>query len=277
MLLQNTDEKFFFILFNERIQTMPFFRKFRSQILNLVEEELSRTNASKNLTSSCSSELTASQIVERKLMDRTILFNDKVCPYCFSVFEKLTSQTRKCKVCGNQVYVTKNLITQEYMILTWPEYSELQTERLNNDFNRFTAEAKYQLSQRQYGLYANAKIDLHRTAHKLKKYSPYQSLVHAFEICYLEFSGPNNVHNIPPNLEPPFRSTGLKFPPFLVDGWLAEEIEAYPQTLEQYHQIFINEMTKLQLPEQKMKPETAWKKIKKYIESYLETEDLDVD
>lgn len=94
-------------------------------------------------------------------------------------------------------------------------------------------------------------------------------LVKCFELYYLDFSGPNNVHSS--TSCPAFKQDTFIAPAVL--DWVAEAVEEYPQTLEQYEQIFLTEMEKIRLPEQRTLPKTAWNKLKKEIKLYLETSD----
>ncbi len=88
----------------------------------------------------------------------------------------------------------------------------------------------------------------------------------------MNISGPNNVKNISPNKCAAFNSRlGIITPSDL--GLLELAIEKNEYTLEQYEEIFTKEMTKFKLPEMKLMPETAWKKIKRHIRDILEDED----
>lgn len=159
------------------------------------------------------------------------------------------------------------------MLLSENEFKPLEQERLSFDWNRYTAEAKFYLNRRDYGLYSIAKYNLLKTGSALKKFSPYEILVKCFELYYLDFSGPNNVHNVKPSIYPAFKQDGFISPAVL--GWIEDAIQDYPQTLEQYEQIFLIEMEKLRLPEQKTLPKTAWNKLKKYIKQCLESSDAE--
>lgn len=206
-----------------------------------------------------------SRELENRFIQKTELFKNKICPYCNNMFEKLSNQTKKCKNCGNFVRITRNIITNELMILTNSEYKSLQDERLNNDFKMYSEEIKYRLSRREYGLYCNAKYELLEIFNKQNRLNAYEFLIKTFELCYLNLSGPNNVYKTATKYTAPFNSKGFNKLPPGVESYLEDALLNYPKSLEEYHNIFINEMNKLRLPEQKMLPETAWEKIKKII------------
>ena len=130
---------------------------------------------------------------------------------------------------------------------------------------------QFHLKRRDFGLNRNAKYHLLETGYALHKFSPYGMLVKCFELYYLDFSGPNNVHDISPSICPAFKQD--TFIAHAVSDWVAEAVENYPQTLEQYEQIFLTEMEKVRLPEQKTLPKTAWNKLKKLIKECLEYSD----
>ena len=96
-------------------------------------------------------------------------------------------------------------------------------------------------------------------------------LVKCFELYYLDFSGPNNVHGLNSSICSAFKQDTFIAPAVL--SWIEDAVKDYPQTLEQYEQIFLTEMEKVRLPEQKTLPKTAWNKLKKLIKECLEYSD----
>jgi len=210
-------------------------------------------------------------ILEKEYTRFSARFQSKQCPYCQNMIEKLSTRSRVCPHCKKQLYIKQNFHSDEYMLLSWEEFKPLQQERLSFDWDKYTAEAEFHLKRRDFGLYRNAKYHLLETGYALHKFSPYGMLVKCFELYYLDFSGPNNVHDISPSIYPAFKQDAFIAP--AVSGWIEAAIKNYPQTLEQYEQIFLTEMEKIRLPEQKTLPKTAWNKLKKLIKECLEYSD----
>ena len=210
-------------------------------------------------------------ILEKEYTRFSARFQSKQCPYCQNVIEKLSTRSRVCPHCKKRFYVKQNFHSEEYMLLSEDEWKPLQQERLFFDWDAYTAEAEFHLKRRDFGLYSSAKYHLLETGYALHKFSPYGMLVKCFELYYLDFSGPNNVHDISPSICPAFKQYAFIAPALL--GWIEVAVEEYPQTLEQYEQIFLTEMEKVRLPEQKTLPKTAWNKLKKEIKKYLEYSD----
>ncbi len=208
-------------------------------------------------------------ILEKEYTRFSARFQSKQCPYCQNIIEKLSTRSRVCPHCKKQLYIKQNFHSDEYMLLSWEEFKPLQQERLSFDWDEYTAEAEFHLKRRDFGLYRNAKYHLLETGYALHKFSPYGMLVKCFELYYLDFSGPNNVHSS--TSCPAFKQDTFIAP--AVSDWVAEAVENYPQTLEQYEQIFLTEMEKIRLPEQKTLPKTAWNKLKKLIKECLEYSD----
>ncbi len=208
-------------------------------------------------------------ILEKEYTRFSTRFQSKQCPYCQNTIEKLSTRSRVCPHCKKRFYVKQNFHSEEYMLLSEEEWKPLEQERLFFDWDAYTAEAEFHLKRRDFGLYRNAKYHLLETGYTLHKFSPYGMLVKCFELYYLDFSGPNNVHSS--TSCPAFKQDTFIAPAVL--DWVAEAIEEYPQTLEQYEQIFLTEMEKIRLPEQRTLPKTAWNKLKKEIKLYLETSD----
>lgn len=210
-------------------------------------------------------------ILEKEYTRFSARFQSKQCPYCQNIIEKLSTRSRVCPHCKKRFYVKQNFHSEEYMLLSEDEWKPLQQERLFFDWDAYTAEAEFHLKRRDFGLYSSAKYNLLTTGYALHKFSPYGMLVKCFELYYLDFSGPNNVHDISPSICPAFKQDAFIAPALL--GWIEVAVEEYPQTLEQYEQIFLTEMEKVRLPEQKTLPKTAWNKLKKEIKKYLEYSD----
>lgn len=210
-------------------------------------------------------------ILEKEYTRFSARFQSKQCPYCQNIIEKLSTRSRVCPHCKKRFYVKQNFHSEEYMLLSEEEWKPLQQERLFFDWDEYTAEAEFHLKRRDFGLYSAAKYHLLETGYALHKFSPYGMLVKCFELYYLDFSGPNNVHDLSPSICPAFKQDAFIAPALL--GWIEVAIEEYPQTLEQYEQIFLTEMEKVRLPEQKTLPKTAWNKLKKLIKEYLEYSD----
>ena len=210
-------------------------------------------------------------ILEKEYTRFSARFQSKQCPYCQNIIEKLSTRSRVCPHCKKQLYIKQNFHSDEYMLLSWEEFRPLQQERLSFDWDEYTAEAEFHLKRRDFGLYRNAKYYLLETGFAQHKFSPYGMLVKCFELYYLDFSGPNNVHDISPSICPAFKQDAFIAPAVL--GWIEAAIKNYPQTLEQYEQIFLTEMEKVRLPEQKTLPKTAWNKLKREIKKYLEYSD----
>ncbi len=198
-------------------------------------------------------------------------FQSKQCPYCQNIIEKLSTRSRVCPHCKKQLYIKQNFHSDEYMLLSWEEFRPLQQERLSFDWDRYTAEAEFHLKRRDFGLYRNAKYALLETGFAQHKFSPYGMLVKCFELYYLDFSGPNNVHGLNSSICSAFKQDTFIAPAVL--SWIEDAVKDYPQTLEQYEQIFLTEMEKVRLPEQKTLPKTAWNKLKKPIKECLEYSD----
>ncbi len=210
-------------------------------------------------------------ILEKEYTRFSARFQSKQCPYCQNMIEKLSTRSRVCPHCKKRFYVKQNFHSEEYMLLSEEEWKPLQQERLSFDWDEYTAEAEFHLKRRDFGLYSAAKYHLLETGYALHKFSPYGMLVKCFELYYLDFSGPNNVHDISPSIYPAFKQDAFIAPAVL--GWIEAAIKNYPQTLEQYEQIFLTEMEKIRLPEQKTLPKTAWNKLKKLIKECLEYSD----
>jgi len=210
-------------------------------------------------------------ILEKEYTRFSARFQSKQCPYCQNMIEKLSTRSRVCPHCKKRFYVKQNFHSEEYMLLSEEEWKPLQQERLSFDWDEYTAEAEFHLKRRDFGLYSAAKYHLLETGYALHKFSPYGMLVKCFELYYLDFSGPNNVHDISPSIYPAFKQDAFIAP--AVSGWIEAAIKNYPQTLEQYEQIFLTEMEKIRLPEQKTLPKTAWNKLKKLIKECLEYSD----
>lgn len=210
-------------------------------------------------------------ILEKEYTRFSARFQSKQCPYCQNMIEKLSTRSRVCPHCKKRFYVKQNFHSEEYMLLSEEEWKPLEQERLFFDWDAYTAEAEFHLKRRDFGLYSAAKYHLLETGYALHKFSPYGMLVKCFELYYLDFSGPNNVHDISPSICPAFKQDAFIAPAVL--NWVAEAVEEYPQTLEQYEQIFLTEMEKVRLPEQKTLPKTAWNKLKKEIKECLEYSD----
>jgi len=210
-------------------------------------------------------------ILEKEYTRFSARFQSKQCPYCQNIIEKLSTRSRVCPHCKKRFYVKQNFHSEEYMLLSEEEWKPLQQERLSFDWDEYTAEAEFHLKRRDFGLYSAAKYHLLETGYALHKFSPYGMLVKCFELYYLDFSGPNNVHDISPSIYPAFKQDAFIAPAVL--GWIEAAIKNYPQTLEQYEQIFLTEMEKVRLPEQKTLPKTAWNKLKKLIKECLEYSD----
>lgn len=210
-------------------------------------------------------------ILEKEYTRFSARFQSKQCPYCQNVIEKLSTRSRVCPHCKKRFYVKQNFHSEEYMLLSEEEWKPLQQERLFFDWDEYTAEAEFHLKRRDFGLYRNAKYHLLETGYALHKFSPYGMLVKCFELYYLDFSGPNNVHDLSSSICPAFKQDTFIAPAVL--GWIEVAVEEYPQTLEQYEQIFLTEMEKVRLPEQKTLPKTAWNKLKREIKKYLEYSD----
>ena len=208
-------------------------------------------------------------ILEKEYTRFSARFQSKQCPYCQNMIEKLSTRSRVCPHCKKRFYVKQNFHSEEYMLLSEDEWKPLQQERLFFDWDAYTAEAEFHLKRRDFGLYSSAKYHLLETGYALHKFSPYGMLVKCFELYYLDFSGPNNVHSS--TSCPAFKQDTFIAP--AVSDWVAEAVENYPQTLEQYEQIFLTEMEKIRLPEQKTLPKTAWNKLKKLIKECLEYSD----
>lgn len=208
-------------------------------------------------------------ILEKEYTRFSARFQSKQCPYCQNTIEKLSTRSRVCPHCKKRFYVKQNFHSEEYMLLSEEEWKPLEQERLFFDWDAYTAEAEFHLKRRDFGLYSAAKYHLLETGYALHKFSPYGMLVKCFELYYLDFSGPNNVHSS--TSCPAFKQDTFIAPAVL--DWVAEAVKEYPQTLEQYEQIFLTEMEKVRLPEQRTLPKTAWNKLKKEIKLYLETTD----
>ncbi len=208
-------------------------------------------------------------ILEKEYTRFSARFQSKQCPYCQNMIEKLSTRSRVCPHCKKRFYVKQNFHSEEYMLLSEEEWKPLQQERLSFDWDEYTAEAEFHLKRRDFGLYRNAKYHLLETGYAQHKFSPYGMLVKCFELYYLDFSGPNNVYSS--TSCPAFKQDTFIAP--AVSDWVAEAVENYPQTLEQYEQIFLTEMEKIRLPEQKTLPKTAWNKLKKLIKECLEYSD----
>ena len=210
-------------------------------------------------------------ILEKEYTRFSARFQSKQCPYCQNIIEKLSTRSHVCPHCKKQLYIKQNFHSDEYMLLSWEEFRPLQQERLSFDWDRYTAEAEFHLKRRDFGLYCNAKYALLETGFAQHKFSPYGMLVKCFEIYYLDFSGPNNVHGLNSSICSAFKQDTFIAPAVL--SWIEDAVKDYPQTLEQYEQIFLTEMEKVRLPEQKTLPKTAWNKLKKLIKECLEYSD----
>ncbi len=197
---------------------------------------------------------------EKEYISLSSRFQSKQCPYCQKIIEKLSTRSRVCPYCKGKLVIKKNICSQEYMLLSQEEFQPLYQERLSFDWDRYTAEALFHLKRKDFGLYRNAKYNLLVTGFELHKFPPYEMLIKCFELYYLDFSGPNNVHGLSSSLCPPFKQDTL-IPPAVLE-WVEFAIENYPQTLEQYEQIFLTEMEKIRLPQQQTLPKTAWNKLK---------------
>ena len=206
---------------------------------------------------------------EKEYIPLSSRFQSKQCPYCQKTIEKLSARSRICPHCKGKLVITKNICSQEHMLLSQEEFQPLYQERLSIDWDRYTAEAEFYLKRRDYGLYRNAKHNLLETGFALHKFPPYELLVKCFELYYLDFSGPNNVHGLSSSICPPFEQDTL-IPPAVLD-WVESAIENYPQSLEQYEQIFLTEIEKIRLPEQKTLPKTVWNRLKKDVKEILDS------
>lgn len=149
-----------------------------------------------------------------------------ICPYCSKKLESVPSKKKKCKDCGQYIYVRtrpedrkKVLVTEKQkdeIELQWQQhYQDKEDAELmqNPDFNSAKRELTKQFgkepcmgdvkrrvynqrlleyaSNRQWGLYRNTKLDMANLL--IKEGHHKQALISLFEICYLDLNGGRNV------------------------------------------------------------------------------------
>ncbi|GEM_PF-1225364 len=149
-----------------------------------------------------------------------------VCPYCNKKLETVPSKKKKCKDCGQFIYVRtrpqdrkkvlvtekeKDLIEEQWQqhfqenedkeILQTPEFENAKKE-LSKQFGKEASigDAKWRVynqrilefaSKKQWGLYRNNKLDMSKLL--IREGHHKQALITLYEICYLDLNGCNNV------------------------------------------------------------------------------------
>lgn len=148
------------------------------------------------------------------------------CPYCSKKLDLIPSKKKKCKDCGQYIYVKtrpedrkKVLVTEKQkdeIELQWQQYYQKNEEdklMQNQDFisakeeltkqfgkNPSMDDIKWKVynqriveyaSKRQWGLYRNNKLDMANLLITEGRHK--QALITLFEICYLDLNGGNNV------------------------------------------------------------------------------------
>lgn len=149
-----------------------------------------------------------------------------ICPYCSKKLDSVPSKKKKCKDCGQYIYVRtrpedrkKVLVTEKQkdeIELQWQQYYQDKEDAelmQNPDFNSAKRELTKQFgkepcmgdvkrrvynqrllayaSNRQWGLYRNTKLDMANLL--IKEGHHKQALIALFEICYIDLNGGRNV------------------------------------------------------------------------------------
>ena len=220
---------------------------------------------------------------------------EAVCPYCNHALDKKPGRKKKCPNCEKFIYVRTSPKTGEKILITESEreiieeqwsiingtHSEFQKNKktieneralLKKKFGRDPSEndVKWSLLNKElidnassgnWGLYRNSKFAM---AEILKEESKAKQALSIFlEVTYLDVNGPCNTGGYSSKEFPPFQKTHAMIAPGVINraskiiAEMALDVDGAKAIFDEIAEV---NFKNLKLP---VKPETAWKKIKK--------------